>query len=105
MTIEDMYKWDQALYTEQLVKASTLKEAFTSGQLNNGKSTGYGFGWDVRRYLGHDVVSHDGSWLGFRTNIVRIPSQYFTVGVLANLAQIDVSALTNQIIKIFIEDN
>src|SRR5262249_9414656 len=35
-TIEDMAKWDQSLYTEKLVKASMLKEAFAAGQLSDG---------------------------------------------------------------------
>lgn len=103
-TIEDMYKWDQALYTEQLVKAATLQEAFTSGRLNNGKTSGYGFGWAVRRFLGLDALVHGGSWLGFRTSIVRIPSQHFTVVVLANLAQIDAGDFAAKISKIYLAD-
>lgn len=103
-TIEDMYKWDQALYTEQLVKAATLKEAFTSGRLNNGQASGYGFGWGVHRFLGLDALAHSGSWLGFRTSIVRIPSQHFTVVVLANLAQIDAADFAAKISKIYLAD-
>jgi CubicO group peptidase (beta-lactamase class C family) len=103
-TVEDMYKWDQALYTEKLVQATTLKEAFTSGRLNNGKASGYGFGWRVDQFLGLDAVGHGGAWLGFRTGIVRIPSQYFTVVVLANLAQIDAADLANKISKIYLSD-
>jgi CubicO group peptidase (beta-lactamase class C family) len=32
-TAEDMYKWDQALYTEKLVKTSTLNQAFSQANL------------------------------------------------------------------------
>jgi CubicO group peptidase (beta-lactamase class C family) len=45
-TGQDMAKWDQSLYTERLVKASTLREAFAPGQLSDGTQVNYGFGWD-----------------------------------------------------------
>jgi CubicO group peptidase (beta-lactamase class C family) len=34
-TAADLLKWDQALYTQQLIKQSTLDEAFTPAELNN----------------------------------------------------------------------
>lgn len=101
-TIEDMSKWDQALYTEELVKAVTLKEAFTPGKLNDGTSTHYGFGWFVNQLYGFDIVAHGGSWLGFRTAIVRFPGQHFTVVVLANSAQFKVNDVAKSISKIFL---
>ena len=46
-TAEDLYLWDQALYTEKLVKKATFQEAITPGKLNNGEATKYGFGWFI----------------------------------------------------------
>ena len=46
-TLEDLYRWDRILYTEQLVSASTLEKAFTPAVLNNGDTTTYGFGWSI----------------------------------------------------------
>jgi CubicO group peptidase (beta-lactamase class C family) len=37
-TAEDLAKWDAALYTDKLAKQSTLKEAFTQGELNDGSA-------------------------------------------------------------------
>ena len=103
-TVEDIYKWDQALYTEKLVKTATLKQAFTPGKLNNGTITDYGFGWKVRKFLGLNAVEHGGSWLGFRTHILRFPDQHFTVVVLANLAQLGVDDFASKIGKIYLGD-
>ena len=103
-TVEDIYKWDQALYTEKLVKSATLKQAFTPGKLNNGTTTEYGFGWRVRKFLGLNAVRHGGSWLGFRTHILRFPDQHFTVVVLANLAQLGVDDFASKISKIYLGD-
>ena len=60
-TINDLYKWDQALYTERLVSRSTLEMAFTPGHTNDGKEirtdlltrpSSYGFGWFISELHG-----------------------------------------------------
>jgi len=103
-TIEDLYKWDQALYTEKLVKASTLKEAFSPGRLNDGSLTSYGFAWGVSTFLGLESVAHSGSWLGFRTRIVRFPAQRFTVIILSNVAELEPNLLASKISKTYLAD-
>ncbi len=81
----DLLKWDQALYGEELVSQTTLAEAFTSGKLNSGKETGYGFGWVVERSKNKGLaVSHGGLWVGFRTSIERQVDRRLTVIVLSN---------------------
>ncbi|MFT4023096.1 MAG: serine hydrolase [Flavihumibacter sp.] len=79
-TAEDLYKWDQALYTEKLVKRSTLAEAFQPGRLNNGDSTDYGFGWMITG----DTLAHSGSWAAFATYIERITNTKQTLVFLSN---------------------
>lgn len=103
-TIEDMFLWDQALYTEKLVKAATLKQAFTSGKLASGKDVGYGFGWVVGQYGGLDVVMHTGGWAGFRTEIVRFPQERFTVVILSNLGNFRPAIISKKIAAIYLED-
>lgn len=103
-TVEDMYSWDQALSTEKLVRAATLEEAFTAGRLNNGKATNYGFGWFLIEALGLEALAHGGSWLGFRTYILRFPDQRFTVIVLSNLDQFRPDVLATEISKIYLDD-
>ena len=71
-TLEDLKNWDRALYTEKLVPASTLDEAFTPCILANGDTTEYGFGWGVEfSEDGKKVVQHSGGWVGFATYIHR----------------------------------
>lgn len=82
---EDLLRWEQALYTEKLVKKSTLEEAFTSVKLNDGSTYPYGFGWAVAKD-GREL-SHTGSWVGFRTLIVRNLAQKTTLIALDNSGQ------------------
>lgn len=81
-TLADLYRYDQALYTDQLIKQSTLAEAFTSGRLNDGSLTDYGFGWSVDSTTGE--ISHSGEWLGFTTCFMRFPIQQLSVVTLFN---------------------
>ncbi|MFN3840572.1 MAG: serine hydrolase [Cyclobacteriaceae bacterium] len=84
-SVEDLYKWDQALYTGKLVKPSTWEEAITRGKLNNGKEHEYGFGWFVEEP--GSIVSHSGGWVGFRTQIVRYIHKKQTLIILTNSSQ------------------
>lgn len=88
------------MYTEKLVEASTLKEAFSPGRLNDGSLTSYGFGWGVSTFLGLQSLAHSGSWPGFRTRILRFPAQQFTVIILSNVAELEPNLLASRITKI-----
>ncbi len=81
----DLLKWDQALYTEKLVKNETLADAFTAGKTNDGTETDYGFGWSIESDEGEPVnVQHSGGWVGFRTFISRDLKKKQTVILLTN---------------------
>lgn len=67
-TLEDLYKWNQALVNNTIIPKSYLDEAWIPGVLNNGESTTYGFGWGVKSKSGEPkIVSHSGGWVGFAT--------------------------------------
>lgn len=87
-TILDLAKWDAALYTEKLVKRSTLEQIWTPVKFKNGQpnSDHYGFGWYSETKGGHRVVAHGGQWQGFHTYIARYVDDKLTVVLLTNLA-------------------
>lgn len=70
-TVEDLYKWDQALYNNQLVKSELLEEAYTPYILNNDSSTHYGYGWGILVDEHGKRVQHSGGLAGFSTYIER----------------------------------
>jgi CubicO group peptidase (beta-lactamase class C family) len=83
-TVDDLFKWDQALNTEKLVTRSTLAEAFTPASVEEGKST-YGFGWNVGLEGANRYVWHTGNHAGFRAFIERRLNQQSTVIMLTNM--------------------
>src|SRR5215468_1582376 len=82
-TVDDLLKWDQTLYTERLVRQSTLAEAFTPGQVKTGAST-YGFGWNIGEQEGQKFVWHQGSTGGYRALIKRMLAEKITIIILTN---------------------
>src|SRR5215469_6291498 len=82
-TVDDLFKWDEALYTDKIVRQSTLSEAFTPGKVQEGSSI-YGFGWNVVKEDGNKYLWHQGSQAGFRAFIERRLTDRVTVIMLTN---------------------
>jgi len=91
-TVEDMYRWDQALYTDKLLPQSSLKAMFTPQvAVPDGEyygfdgSTGwsYGFGWFIApEELGY--VLHGGTLPGYRAEIRRYIDDETVIILLTN---------------------
>ena len=88
-TVEDLYLWDRALYTEKLLKDDLKKQMFTPGLQE------YGFGWSIRKTklddgkTELDVVQHSGGIHGFNTLLVRVPKRKELVVLLDNTSRGD----------------
>ncbi len=80
----DLFKWDQALYSNKLIDQKYIQMAFERGKTNDGKTFDYGFGWRREIYKGMEIVYHTGSSIGFRNIIYRIPGKNFSVIILTN---------------------
>jgi hypothetical protein len=83
-TTEDLFKWDQALYTEKLVSKKHLEKAFTKLKVQNRWEYPYGYGFRIKKVNGKKVVYHTGLWEGFRTNLMRYVEDHNTIIVMNN---------------------
>jgi CubicO group peptidase (beta-lactamase class C family) len=99
-TLEDLYRWDQALDGDRLVRRATLDDALRPMRLNDGSESPYAFGWFLKKDLWHRRLEHPGSWLGYQALIIRYPDDRFTVVLLANRSDIDLSDLAKRILRI-----
>ncbi len=101
-SVEDMYRWDQALYTTKPVGADLITLAFSPGEHGIGKSSGYGFGWFIEDQHGVRKVWHGGGTVGFRNQIVRFPNQKLTVIVLMNRSDGNPEVIANKIARSYL---
>ncbi len=87
-TAEDMAKWDAALYTEKLLKKSSLDQMWTAALTKDGTDApfNYGFGWFVESYHGHRFAQHSGGTPGFSSVIYRFIDDKLTIIILTNHA-------------------
>ncbi len=102
--LHDLVQWIRTLDHPTLVRPATQALAFTPGTLADGDSTSYGFGWFVGAALGERLILHGGSWVGFRTAIVRFPAETLTVVVLANAGETDSEILAVRIGQAWLGD-
>lgn len=100
LTIYDMAKWDAALYTEKLLKKSSLEQMWTPVKLNDGKTHPYGFGWNLGEVRGHHVIEHGGAWQGFKAQISRYVDDKMTVILFANQIRADQAKLAHGVAAI-----
>lgn len=86
-SVEDMFKFDQALYNGNLISDSLLQLAFEPGSPKSRKRRdNYGFGWRIRGDR-DNTVYHFGWWKGFRAFYIRDMAQQKSIIVLSNRAK------------------
>lgn len=91
-TAEDLYKWDQALYTDKVLPGTYRKLMFQPHQKvpDKKRTFSYGYGWfieTVDRPGGEgtlEIVGHGGGINGFNTRIHRFPKDRHLIVLLNN---------------------
>lgn len=87
-TVEDMFRYDQALYAGKLVKLQLLEEAFRPAHQDRNLITkNYGMGWRLQLLPdGEWLTFHTGWWHGFKNYYLHHPQDQSTIVVLSNVA-------------------
>src|SRR5688572_10931976 len=99
-TAEDLALWDQALYTDKLLSASSKAILFTPYK------NGYAYGWGVgKMQVGQlkdsiEMMQHMGAINGFNSSLIRIPKNKQLVVLLDNTGSFNLGAIQNNILKI-----
>jgi len=88
--VEDLFLWDQALYTERLLPRAELDRMFAP-LIEETDVTGfaYGYGWYVGEEQGRAMVGHGGNIEGFAALIIRYPEDQISLIVLMNQADLN----------------
>ena len=80
-SLEDLARWDAALYDDRLLSAASRSLAFSPATATPEPDVAhYGFGWRLQG----GMQWHSGESIGFRNVLLRFPAQRLTVIVLTN---------------------
>jgi len=97
-TVEDLYIWDRALYTDKLLSPKMKAKLFTPYM------KGYGYGWGIgTREIGSrkvNTIGHGGGIHGFNTLITRYVDQQHLVVLLNNTGGTKLGEMTAQIANV-----
>ncbi|MCB9208429.1 MAG: beta-lactamase family protein [Ignavibacteriales bacterium] len=100
-TVEDMLKFDQALYNGEPLHSEILSEAFQPAHKKLYIHDNYGFGWRINAQDStNKIVYHTGWWKGFRSYFIRELGKKKTIIVLSNMSNQSVFG-TKQLIELF----
>ena len=103
-TVEDLYLWDRALYSEKLLPKKYMDLLFDKYTSAFGQY--YGYGWEIGKMpIGNtkehlETISHGGTINGFNTQITRIPSGQSLILLLNNTGGAPLYDMTTDIVGI-----
>lgn len=82
-TVQDLYKWEGAWFTNALVSNQMLEEALTPQRLTSSRQGKWGFSWFIKDQL----LFQPGSWVGFNNIMLTDMKIKTTVIFLSNTTE------------------
>jgi len=84
-TPQDLLKWDQALYTDQLIDTALLQQAFQGYSFERPGTHHYGLGFRLEFLRnGKKVIYHFGRWHGNNAAFTRLIEEKVAIIILGN---------------------
>lgn len=99
-TVEDLLRWDQALENGMLGGQEFSSSLLAQGRLNNGNTLNYAFGLMIGQHRGLKSISHGGSFIGFKSELLRFPEQRLSVICLCNHNSADATKLAKEVANV-----
>lgn len=98
-TVEDLFLWDQALYTNKLLRADLKEKLFTPAP----NSREYGYGWFITQIPpeeaggGSTLIQHGGGINGFNTLEYRLVRDHVLIVLLNNTPGVNLTQMADGI--------
>jgi CubicO group peptidase (beta-lactamase class C family) len=103
-TVDDLLKWNDALYAGKVLSEKSFTAMRTPVVLNNGEKQQYGYGLGFSKFRGEEVTGHSGGLHGFLTQLSYYPKEKVTVVMFTNTNQPEVNFDPNKIAEAFLWD-
>jgi len=94
-------QWDGGITPDE---AGELKNRMLLPAKVNGQSLDYGWGIDIAKRKGQEVIGHGGSFMGFRTDYRRYPQKGISFLTLCNRGDANPQNLNNRLAGLFLQD-
>jgi D-alanyl-D-alanine carboxypeptidase len=82
--VDDLARWNDLLTAGKVIDQALLDLAWTNFKIQDGRPTGFGYGWKVSDEGGMHFVAHGGGITGFVSYGVLVPEKRLFVGMLHN---------------------
>ena len=104
-SVTDLLKYDEAMYSSQLLPAAKLQESFVPRADYADWDADYGYGWMIDRKLfseskSHTIIYHPGTDFGYYSMFVRQPDQQNLVVMLSNNGDFPRFDLTDLVLEL-----
>lgn len=97
-TLQDLYKWERAIYTNKILQPQSWKAVFTPHKKN------YGYGWMIDSTNGLLTTAHGGGIHGFTSYLLRFPKEELVVIVLDNTSSPNLSKISRSLAAIVLNE-
>jgi D-alanyl-D-alanine carboxypeptidase len=97
-TVDDLWKWNSAVFTGTVVSLDLLNEAWTPVKLNDGTTRPYGFGWQLSEGE-PKTIGHGGTIDGYQSYSVYDFRSRIFLAILSNNMAADPQEYVNKIIE------
>jgi CubicO group peptidase (beta-lactamase class C family) len=108
-SVSDLAKATAGLFDDKLLKKATLDSMWQAYRLSDGRSAGYGMGWNIGSDPQRRQIYHSGNKPGFASIIRHYPDESLTIVVLMNVdnqavanADADVGAISYRVAQLFL---
>lgn len=99
-TVDDLLKWDQALYTDKLLTKESVK------LLLEPKNKRYAYGFNIAIRGEHAKINarwHGGLVTGYKSQITRLIDENKTIILLTNRRDTDIDEITTKLISVLMD--
>jgi CubicO group peptidase (beta-lactamase class C family) len=101
--LRDLALWDENFTTGKLGGLELIGQMYQVGLLNSGESTEYAAGLNIDESRGLRLITHGGSWVGYRSYLLRAPEEHLSVIVLCNRSDADTGDLATRVAENFLK--
>jgi CubicO group peptidase (beta-lactamase class C family) len=101
-TVEDLAKWARNFDDHTVGGDELAARVLTRGRLTSGDSIPYAFGLVHNVYRGQPTIEHGGAYGGYRTQLLRFPTQRLAVVTLCNSSTANAAQLSQSVAAIYL---